>query len=171
MKFKINKGTETFQKLSDIKKRMEACNDTASLFVNTIPGAKDEFTIADDCVAGGVSGIEFKEKPDGWRLAFPGQSQRLFFPKAEKRNKKLLAAISELPKIRREEVNVIVGFEPHFAGITFFKSVGVHWGKKFILLKTGDGANYKPPKDVGEILESEYNKLSKQLERNQERKK
>lgn len=163
MKYKILKGTDLFNKLTDLNKRMKKVKKAATDLAASLGGGKVATT--NRYLAGGIDAIEFKEKPEGWRSV--GNSwEGLYYPKAV--NKSILKQISELPVIKIDELNDIVGFrsgQTKFSGggFVWIKSVGMQWHKDFILMETADGTEYTPLPDVIEILGSEYDELSKKI--------
>jgi hypothetical protein len=163
MKYKILKGTELFNQLTDLNKRMKKVKKTATDLAASFGGGKVATT--GNHLAGGIDAIEFKEKPDGWRSV--GNSwQGLYYPKAV--NKAILKQIADLPVVKIDELNDIVGFRGRQTkcsggGIAWIKSVGMQWHKDFILMETAEGTEYTPLPDVIEILGSEYDELSKRI--------
>jgi hypothetical protein len=90
--------------------------------------------------------------------------QKLFYPKAT--NKALLRRISALPTLKPKELNEIVGFRGGMSvtstgDFVVHRAPGIEWKKDVILMEVPAGAKYTPPsKDIVEILESEYLRLS-----------
>ena len=162
MNYKIEKGTELFKTLTNFKIKINSVDKKAMDLAIELGGISSASN--GRYLAGGFDAVEFKNKPDGWRSV--GNSwQNLYYPKADKKNKEIHNKISELPKIKWEELNELVGFKSQFCsterGIANVKSIATSWHKDFILLETAEGAEYNPPKDVIEILGSEFEKLSK----------
>lgn len=159
MKFKVKKGSETHKKLIALQKRITDVNKQANKFIESI-GAK-EYCRNQHHAYGGVGAIKFNEKPEGWRKE-GAPYQRLYMPKSAQ--KELWSKINALPVIEYDEINKIVGFHAPqtvecTGGLAWIKCIGIHWGRNDILLETVEGSQYKPPKDIVEILESEYVKL------------
>jgi hypothetical protein len=168
MKFKILPKTEAYDRLMDLKKRMIAVNEEAGKLVEELGGS--EYCNKQHVAFGGIAAIKFAEKPKGWRIV--GKTwQNLYFPKASE--KQLLQKISNLPVIEYEEINNIVKFKApqtvsHENHLAWVSCVGLIWGKNYILISVAPGAKYEPPKDIIEIVESEYEKLK--LKADQEKK-
>lgn len=154
MKFKVEKGTDTYNKLSEVFDKIKDYNNQAMSLANKL--GSEEFGISFKGVAGGISCIKYKDKPEGFKVVGKPY-QNLFMPKAN--NKKLWEEINELPILSFDEFNSVIGFEPQFKGLKFYRTYGyTHLNDKF-LIDTGD-ADYTPKDDMIEILESEYKKLS-----------
>jgi len=80
MKFKILKGTKTFDDLSALWKRMDKARLEAKKLAKSL-GAENFATSGSHGIAGGIEGMEFPEKPEGWKSV--GDSwQSLYMPKA-----------------------------------------------------------------------------------------
>lgn len=160
MKFKILKGTETFQKLTDLKSEMNRCNSEASSLSKSLGGCIKGTHLGKGygCISGGLAGIKMETKPDGWKNAST-QYYGFYIPKINKANKHLLDRIELLPTVRHEDLNAIVGFEMQSSGRRWFNCPGVHWTKEYVLLEVDNECDFTPNCDMIEILESEYVKL------------
>lgn len=162
MYFRIPKGTETFNKLQALHQLIEKARASARKLVKTF-GGTGEYCGEQQSIGGGIAGVEFKEKPEGWKMV--GEKyQKLFMPKADQ--KELWKKIKALPVIEYDELNKIVGFDgPQTAidsrGIAWINSVGMVWGTQYMLMEVAKGCKFKPNKDMTEIVESEYQKLEK----------
>jgi hypothetical protein len=159
MYYKISKGTETFKKLMELKKKVEGVNKQANAAVGKLNGQR--YAKAQGKLAGGISAIEYKEKPDGWKQV--GNTwQNLYAPKST--TKAAWEIINVLPTIEYDELNKIVNFKApqtvsSDGGIAWVSTVGIAWGDKQILMEVTTGCKYKPLPDIVEIVESEYMKL------------
>lgn len=159
MKFKVVKGTATFDNLMELKAKMCLVYKEAKKVVRELGGTGH---CSDHNAAwGGVDAIEFAERPAGWKIM--GKAwQRLYYPKASERE--LCKKLSALPTVSHKEINEIVKFNApqtvcNDAGMYFVNCVGLTWGKDYVLMEVTEGAKYKAPKDVVEILDSEFQKL------------
>lgn len=165
MKYKILKGTNLFTVLTDINKRMIAVKKQAKDLAIEFGGIK--VATAGRHLAGGIDGIEFKEKPVGWRSV--GNSwQNLYYPKMDKSMKVVRDKIDALPTIDFDEINKAVGFSANQVtansnSLSWVKGVVMAWHKDFVLMETVEGTTYKPVPDVIEILGSEYDVLKKKI--------
>jgi hypothetical protein len=163
MKFKVVKGTETFEKLAAFRERVKDVSKQATNMATLLGGAR--YCHRSNKLAGGLSAIEFETKPEGYKVV--GEKwQHLYYPKAS--NKKDCALIEGLPTIDYDELNTIVNFEaPQTVsserGIAWISTVGLTFGDDEMLISVPTGCKYTPPTDVVEILESEYDKLKKKL--------
>lgn len=164
MKFKILKGTDTFQKLKDVQTKMIAAGNASEKLCKEL-GGTDVYT-HNRYAAGGIDAIGFEKEPDTkvWRRA--GKSwQNLWYPRSTQ--KTLLQKFSDLPKVELSEINNIVGFNPGFCGgdgvsvfMVHVKSVGLQFLPKMILIEVENKMKFKPNKDMVEIKDSEFLKLS-----------
>lgn len=156
MKFKVLKGTDTFQKLEELRLKIKEVNNQAFNVVRELGSTR--YCKKNGVLAGGISAIEFTSKPEGY-INMGKSWQSLYFPKAK--NKKDLELISKLPTIDYSELNTIVNFEGNQvvetdAGLAFIKTIGLIFGENEMLIDIEDGCKYCPPKDIIEILSSEY---------------
>lgn len=165
MKFKIAKTTETFKKLAEFKKQVESVNTQAGKLSKEL-GGTGRYCKKIHRLAGGVSGIEFKQKPEGFKVV--GEPyQNLYYPKVT--NKTACKQIEALPTLEYNALNSIIGFKsPQTVsadrGIVWINAPSVIWGKNEMLLDIESGCKYTPPsKDIVEILESEYEKLKNKI--------
>ena len=166
MKFKIEKGTETYGKLMALKKRMTAARKAVNAVLDEL-GA-ERYTPAYGAMVGGISGVELSAKPEGW-VRVGGGSSRIYYPSAK--NKAMRERFHALPKVSHDELNEIVGFKrsEEIDDETLvwrrYNCPGVHFGQGVVLMDTGR-AKYSPLNaDIVEILESEYRRLSEKEEK------
>lgn len=162
MKFKILKGTPLFDKLIDVKTKIRDCNAAAFALVKEM--GYERMRGKEMVLAGGISSIEIKGgKPDGWRVAFAEKTKDEYFPSKLKQNKEILSKISALPVVGYEELNDILDYDFHkHEGKRLSFHPAVIWKEDFILVSVAEYMYYQPAKDMVEILESEYMKLSNQ---------
>lgn len=163
MKYKIKKGTETFKKLVILQQHIKEVESEAFKIVESLGATK--YCKAFNKLAGGISAIRLEKKPEGFKNV-DKDWRMLFYPKAS--NKKVCKEIESLPTIKYDELNNIIGFEaPQTVscerGIGWVNTVGLIFGKDFMLLDVENGCVFKPNKDTIEILESEYQKLKSKL--------
>ncbi len=159
MYFKVLHGTDTEVKLRELKVRIDKCDDAALALAKELGGDQIGTSNHSDCLAGEIEAIHFKEAPpkELWRKV--GESYQMFFmPKVK--NKSALGKIAALDKVRDSELNDLVGFPKglQVVGLSIIRRVGVSFGKT-ILIESSAGIKMKPPADMVEILESEYEKL------------
>ena len=159
MKFKIIKGTETYEKFMVLKSKIDFVNAESVKLVESLGAQK--FCKRSNIAYGGISAIQFEEKPQGWKKV--GEDyQNFYFPKATE--KVVNKAINELPFVRYDEINEIVGFKapqtvPCDRGLQWIDCVGLFWGIDCIVIYVTEGAEYTPTADLVEILDSEYLRL------------
>ena len=157
MKFKINKGTQLFEKLTAIHAKMKACSIAAKAIANKY--GWETWWQSSYCAAGGISGIQLPEKPDGWKLASPRQSRSMFYPKIIRQNKALLAELDALPVVKVEEISITLKYGLQIGpNLQISRCPGVVWFDDYILIDSPDWLDWKP-EGGEEILTSEYNEL------------
>lgn len=171
MKFKIPKGTETYEKLEALWERIHAADSAAYALVRSIrkemglPHEGDEHNYAGSRhLAGGIAAIQFETKPEAWKQVGKPY-QRLYAPLA--REKAMWARIKALPIVPVEDLNNIVGFERFVSiadggdGLVAHRAPGMRLVPDAFLMEVPSKATYTPPNgDIIEILESEYNRLA-----------
>lgn len=163
MKYKILAGTDTFNKLLAIQKRMQEADGVIKALVAEF-GAEEWLGNGYGYIAGDLIGIWFAQKPDGW-TEIRSKHRNFFCPKSSvKGNKPLLERIAAIPKVKTSELNECVGFKPQRVDLTQYNSIGVEWGSEFHLIEVPDDADYTPLDDIIEVLGSEYKRLKLQLE-------
>lgn len=166
MKFKVVKGTKTFNKLSELKNKVVFVNQEAENLVKTLGGKR--YCKHQHVLAGGIAAIEFDSKPDDYKI-MGEKYQNLYYPKVS--NKKDCKLIQELPTLDYKELNSLVNFNgpqtiPNDHGFGWVSTVGIIWGEDEILIEVPSGCKYTPPEDLIEIVESEYEKLKEKNENN-----
>lgn len=163
MKFKVLAGSETFNKLQAIEKKIRESNRLVKAIITEL-GAEEWLNKGSEYVAGEIGGVRFKEKPDGWKAVYAGIHYNCFMPKSIKQNRPLLDRIAEIPRVKRSEVNDCVCFKRQWVGLMQLSGIGVNWGDTFSLIVISEEAEYTPMPDMEEITVSEYNRLKLQLE-------
>lgn len=152
-------GCALFDKLWDIKNGMIAAR---AAIADTLKakGFSGKFATDSNSLVSCVGVEILYGKPEGWRSV--GASwQKLYWPKADNKNKALRDELNALPKISNDVLNKALNFSfctgPN---LEIYRRPGVAWhmGKKYILVDT-DNAPYEPVEGMQEILDSEYKKL------------
>jgi hypothetical protein len=159
MKFKVLKGTETYDKLEAFQKKAAELNKIALDFALSL--GFEQFVPSQRHIAGGISAFFSKEKRDGYKQVFTRHRSDLIFPKTTKDNKELIAKIAALPVIEYDEYNSIIGYEAGFFGLTFVRAFGLKKNEEegCYVIDLSGVTEYTPNKDMIEILESEYLQL------------
>jgi hypothetical protein len=159
MKFKILKGTETYAKLDTLWKQIIASRKATNKFINEL-GAH-EFMDGNG-IAGGLSAVAFREKPEGWVKSAYGPG--LYYPSAK--NRTMRDRIAALPVVPHSALNEIVGFKPTTSidedrgRMVRHRAPGFGPAKGCFTMTVSSTAKYTPPNaDIIEILESEYLRL------------
>jgi hypothetical protein len=159
MKYKVIKNTETYNRLVDLEKKIIDANLQTKNVVELVSGLR--YCANQNSLAGGISAIEFKTKPDGFK-SVGNKYQSLYYPKAS--NKKVCDLINNLPKIKYDELNTIVDFKAPQTistenSLCWVSTVGIIFHKENILINVNNGCDYTPLSDMIEIVESEYENL------------
>jgi hypothetical protein len=165
MKFKILKGTETYDKLTELKRR---CDEAHAALVAVLDElGTDEYIEPHGLLAGGVIAIRLATKPEGWRNSDWGKG--FYVPK--RNNQEWNTRLYSLPLIKNKELNDIVGFMPHRKGLTMLQRPGIEWMTEQVVLTMDPESKYTPPNaDIIEILESEYQRLNEAADKPAKRK-
>lgn len=160
MKYKVLKNSVTFKKLMELKKKAQAARKAAGSLVEKL-GAEN-YCPDRRTLYGGISAVQFDKQPDGWKII--SKQDGLYFPKNIAANKKLLSEIEALPKLQYNDLNSIVGFSaPQYIGLKVSFHVGLDYcNGGDIIISVTDGAKFKPSKDLKEILQSEYLRLTEE---------
>jgi len=165
MKFKINKGTELFEKFQQLKQDIQRVNKEATKLVESFGYTR--YCIAPHCLAGGIGAIEILSVPLNDRkkwVRVSKQNSQLWMPRQNRENAELIDEIKRLPKLDYAELNDLIGFK---AGATnsfgWATHPGVIWRDEYILIEMADGQIYEPCDGMVEILTSEYQRLKNQV--------
>ncbi len=158
MKYKIKKGGPTFKKLVLVRKEIERCNDVAIELVKKHGGMK--YKPITGMVAGGIEGVQFDKgkKPAFWtvdkqtELCMPGD-----------RVPEQVLEFKELPMVNSEQFNSTIGYKPEQFGTDYIWAFGCTWGTTVVLVDIDERSQYKPLKDMQEILVSEFVKLKNKI--------
>lgn len=153
MKYKVNKGTELFDKLVAFQSKMTEVNNKALELCKELGGKR--FSVNGE-IAGGISSIEFDEQPKGWRKT---SLKGFYQPSDFKKNKEVIDKMRSLPRLSFKDFNEIVGYELQFVGNMICTMPQVFWKKDFVLLSFNEAAKYTPVEDMEEITVSEFNSL------------
>jgi hypothetical protein len=163
--FLIKKGSRTYERLIELFKKMDGA-DKAALALAKRLGGKKIASANGRRLAGGFDGVQFDNKPEGWKIVGKPY-QNLFMPKADQ--KAIWRQIGHLPVVEFDELNKIVGFQGNQVvssdgGLVWVHTVGIHKGTNYFLMEVIKGTKYKPPtSDIVEILASEFEELHNQI--------
>lgn len=165
MKFKINKGTELFEKFQQLKQDINEVDQKATELVKSI--GHSNHCRAPHYLAGGIGAIEIKgmslKDRKGW-VRVTKQDINLWMPRNNKENAELIGKIKALPKLDYAALNDLIGFK---AGATnslgWATHPGVIWRDEYILIEMTDGQIYEPCEGMEEILTSEYQRLKNSI--------
>lgn len=170
MKFLIKNNCDVYTHLRELYIKIENARKAAGKVCKKV-GASD-FATGTRRLAGGIDGFSFDKKPEGYRTV--GESwQNLYYPTVAllKKDRNLATMLNNLPVLDHDELNNIVKFKaPQTVtndggglGIAMVYTVGIFWGKDYILMQTHPGTKYKPIPGIVEIKESEFDKLKAKI--------
>lgn len=160
MKYKILKSTKSFESLQSVYARIQAIQEQSKKLCLEI-GGTGKYYGSSGSVTGIIIGIEFNEKPEGFKQ-MGERYQKIYFPKSSvKANADLIRRISEIEVINPEELNDIVGFKgpqtlANSDGFQWVRMPGIIFGKECILMEVPNKCKFIPNEDTIEILESEF---------------
>lgn len=158
MYIKIKKGSETFKKLSELKKRMDAATKKAEMVCKSIGGEEFYGRSSNGYICGSIDAIKFKESPNPELFRKIQKHPSLWYPKAK--NKAAFELMKQLTPINKKELYSIIGWEGfQLVGLVIVDSVGIEFCKEYHLLETYKGSKFTMNDDMEEIMESEYLKL------------
>lgn len=160
MYFKVLKDSALFYALCALNIRMKYCNAQARALVAELGGRSHGRKAGK--LAGGIDGIEFDQKPEGWMKVYPKYHPNMFYPK-EKGNRELLKRLASLPTVSDAELNEVVHYTPQWIGLTYYSRVGAEWGDEFHLIEVDTEVEYQPLPDMVEIKASEYKLLKGEI--------
>jgi hypothetical protein len=160
--YKIANGTETFEKVDAVLKRIDESWDIAEALGLELGSPTGKWIFSASYAAGGVVGLEMAKQPDGWKKAQPKYHFGFYFPKVIKANYDIIKRIRTLPAVSRLELSRQVGYNSQFG------APGIQRTQEFILVEMTSGvvknSFYATPEltaDMIEIVGSEYETLSK----------
>ena len=160
MKYKVLNTSPLGKKLIELKDKMLDAAKQADKIAKELKAKK--YCRYMHGIAGGISAIEFDEKPAGWKKV-GAKWQSLYMPMANK--KELWTKINALPVIGYDELNSILNFRKQTyckgAGMYHVNCPGVMWRKDCILIEVQEELKYKPVSGMKEITVSEFVKLEK----------
>lgn len=175
--YKIEKGTETFDKMVAVRSRMAETRTEAKKLLESIPNSLETYYEAGE-IAGGIYLVGFDgldSVPDNWvindRYTGAGKAgARYARPhKKSKHVKEIRKKIQSLPTVSYSDFNSPIGYSWITNGRTLSFAPGVMYGDDVILLNVADADDdheaYTPPNsDIIEIKASEYYSIKEALE-------
>lgn len=160
MKYKVLKTSPLGRKLMELQGEMNEVGSIADKLVKELGGKK--YCRNRHALYGGISAIEFNEKPSGW-ITIGKKWQGLYMPNAKQ--KAIWEKINSLPLIKHESLNSILKFNKQsycsHGRMYYVNCPGVLFRKLCILIEVNEELKYKPVPGMKEITVSEFNKLSK----------
>lgn len=163
MYYKITKGSETFNKIQDLIQQMERVNNLAREVVKEITGKEKNSFISGGELAGGIGGIHFYEKPDGWRDSGSKHYDEYYYPKKNKDNTDIIKKIQELPILKKDVLAEIIGFEEQFVEMHWYGLPSTSFDDENVIIEVNNSCEYSPNNDIIEITGSEYKAIYSQM--------
>lgn len=164
MNYKVNKGTELFDKLKAIEQRVKECNQAAKQWVENNFDEGTKYAQSGYLLAGGLAGVKLDEKPKGYKSVGPSW-RNLYAPYA--RNKKVSQEWAELPTMKKKEIKDVLNYSG-YTGVRGDTMVlnempGLFFYDDVILIEASEYAtSYKPVEGMVEILRSEFELIKEQ---------
>jgi hypothetical protein len=147
MYYKINKSTELFKKLTEIKEKAIVCDKEARKIV--VSFGAEHYIQSSFYLGGDICGIKLPEKPEGWKMVESGY----YLPKRIKANKEINDKIDALEKVPQHHLKRELGLD-------MFSGYKIKLGSEEILFAPTKPLNDNAPlSDMQEILGSEFEKL------------
>lgn len=165
MKFIIQKGTKLYDDLKELFDRANEYHQIAKDFVLSLGYSQKGYYAIPGCV-GGVYAIIFDEKndiPKGWII---DRSLRLYAARPDKNRKstkEIRDRIKELPVLRDEEFNQIIGYKEVWKEKVLFSPTFDYTDNTFGISFPDyiTPKDYTPHPDMKEVTASEYYKKFK----------
>lgn len=172
MKFKILKGTKTFDALTKLKADIIRAEEAAMTLCKELGGVNS--CRPKGSIGGGIEGIDFgvKEKPiepckrgwegpeikkRGWIKHDPDLPFRQ--PKVIPQNLDIIKRMNDLPVVYVSRFNSIIPLECRLDDMTHWNLSTIIFAKDLILLDIAEWAKRETNTDLIEILTEEYNDL------------
>lgn len=164
MKFKILKGTETFNKLTVVFDLIDLANKEARELAASLGATEWCHSFGFYSIGGGLTGMRFLTKPPGWKLAFPKQYKDVYFPMNIASTIEVRELIKKLPIVEAQHLNDAVGYEEQEIATGGRTILSTHPAiskrlDMFLMAINEDAFYHKKPADIIEITSSEYKLL------------
>ena len=105
--YKIDMSSPLGDKVKGLSKKMDECSEAMRKYIELL-GCRFYVTPAFGKFYGGISGVQMKEKREGWRIE--DKSRDIYYPRKD--NKEESEKIKSLPTIEDKEVNAIFKYKP-----------------------------------------------------------
>ncbi|RCR69438.1 hypothetical protein [Larkinella punicea] len=160
MRYIIKSGTELFSALWEFNHKINAIQKDCFALAKELGSESSQIAFVKGSAAGGITGFNFPEKPEGWKLTCEQNFESYYFPKQSKVNQPLIDRIQAIPLVMKDEINTLIGFKSQWSGLSYMRYVGVIWQPDFILIQIPEEADYSPAAGMEEITVSEHKRLS-----------
>lgn len=167
MKYIIRKGTPLFEKLSEVKTKMNIAFEAAGKIIQRLGAVEYYQKYSPDIFYGGIDAIYFPNgNPDNKIFkAYKGggNGYNMFAPKIKS---ELYKEIEALPTIQNKEVNDLINFKQGFIRNTnrYLFRPSISFKEDMVLISVDEDKEYTPVADMEEIKAEEYYKFYKQEE-------
>lgn len=161
MYYKVDKNSECHKQLSDLYTKARAAHNAAVQLTKKL-GFKQFGTYKHNSYFAGhieFFGAETNEPIEGFKRVGP-RAKNYFAPRAN--NKSVINQIAEIPTVRYEELNDILGFKEQSVHMTYVFAPAVHPGiNDEFLVEIFNGCIFTPLKGMSEITYTEFKSLEK----------
>lgn len=171
MHFVVRKGSELFDKLSDIKKEMASAHKAAVKLLNQIlPKQWEEYAADRHNLCGGITAVKTKKginpDPAKWKRV-GADHEGCFMPKVAAKD--LCKMFSELPKVDKKTLNDLLAYKGGMVPGTLIWSYtpGVSFGKEEVLIHMHDGwaGKYHPVDGMEELTATKAAELEDKIKK------
>jgi hypothetical protein len=156
MKYKVVKGTATFEKLTALNETLKACHEAMVPLFNEFK-ASQYIPLKDNAIAfGGFAGLIFKKSPPPHWAKVKG-TKNAWYPKNWAVNKSVIDRIEKLPTVSLAEYNEAIGLTNPEPEIQFNRYGFTYIEDQELFLIECSSVNVS--EDLVEILGSEFIRL------------
>lgn len=167
MNYKVDPGTELFEKLKVLQWRMISADKAAKDLCKLLAGKEAVPLHNPRCIAGGLDAIHNTAKPnmDIWRHVGRPENEN-YYPKPI--NKVTVELFESLPRVEYKELNAILGYFGNQVvrtkkGKMVIRGAYVNWHHDFILVKIHQDTKYTPKPEMVAIEDEEYYELMERI--------
>lgn len=158
MKYKVLKGTATFEKLTALNEKLKACHEAMVPIFNEFK-ASQYIPLKDNAIAfGGFAGLIFKKSPPPHWAKVKG-TKNAWYPKKWAVNQQIIDRIEKLPTVSLQEYNEAIGLTDPEPEIQFNRYGFTYLEEQELFLI--ECSSMKVSEELIEILESEFMNLKK----------
>lgn len=167
MKFKIEKGTATYDALTTLFEEVVRCRKEASDLAQEFGATQWCEGSSPFSLGGGLSALKLEEKPKGWHKAY---YEGCYYPSPRsKHSEEARKRLELLPIVPTAKLCDILGFEAQDLyvkggrGFIMYTFPATYKGKDCFLFEVREDAVYEPKSDdIIEITFSEFTRLKEE---------